>query len=68
MRDGARQRDRQTDPDPERSRWRPYLRVLGRTAGRGYLQAAVRPLDREVEGVILGHHGGCRACSLGCHR
>jgi hypothetical protein len=46
----------------------PYLGVLGRAAARGHLQAAVGPLDREVEGVILGHHGGCRACSLGCHR
>ena len=53
---------------PERSRWRPYLGVLGWTAGRGYLQATVRSLDREVEGIILGYHGGCRPCPLGCHR
>lgn len=46
----------------------PYLGVLGRTARRGYLQAAVGSLDHEVEGVILGHHGGRRACPLGCHR
>lgn len=60
-----RERDRER---PEKSRWGPYLSVLGWTAGRGYLQAAVRSLDSEVEGIILGHHGGCRACPLGCHR
>lgn len=46
----------------------PYLGVLGRTAGWGHLQAAVCSLNREVEGVILGYHGGSRACPLGCHR
>ena len=77
MRDGERERKRNTQSErwetvtqrcPERSRWRSYLGVLGWTAGRGYLQATVRSLDREVEGVILGYHGGCRACPLGCHR
>lgn len=54
---------------PQRSRCgRAYLGVLGGRAGRGQLQAAVRPLDAEIEGVILGHHGGRRACPLGCHR
>lgn len=44
-----------------------YLRLFSRAARRLHIQGAIRPLDRKVKRVILGHHRGGARSGFGCH-